>query len=102
MDESQEPRDAAWAHTIKNSVVLRDRNSGLWLVRALAPAESTRQKTVSAYPNRRRFPLKLQNHTALFLQYSVPILKSTLFEFLDHDVLMFSLRLNLNINLDRM
>ena len=58
---------------------LLEPNTAFWLVRALelahdvhikAPirgrAESARQVTVSIHPNRRRFPLKQQNLTALF------------------------------------
>ena len=80
VDESQTPRDTVWPPTSYNSVALCDRNSGFWLVRAhdvhiQAPirsrAESAWHITVSAHPNRRRFPLKRQNLTALFIMLKI-------------------------------
>ena len=39
VDVNQAPRGSAKAPTIQNSLVLRDRNSGFWLIIALAPAQ---------------------------------------------------------------
>ena len=89
VDASQAPRDTTWANTSKNYVARCDRNSGFWLVRALAPAHDVHIQAAnqrpswvcaaenSAYPNRRRFPLKRQFLTALFaLEHYVHRLKS--------------------------
>ena len=79
VDGSQAPRDTAWAHTSKNYVarcdgILASKWSEHWRQHTMfisrqpirGQAESKWQKTVSVYPNRRQFPLKRQNLTALF------------------------------------